>query len=368
MAVIDNFEEKKPFKERVVEGIKKALGATLGRAWRAFKKARYDLAVKIHKATHKRPRKARTKGQRTAAEIFFLFCILVLPIILFLLGYLYVNLSSFALAFQKFDPDTATYAWMGIDNFVNVFNDITSDPRVAPMFGRSLIAYAFSLGIGFPLNIIFAYVIYKKIPASGFFQVVLFLPSIISSMVIVLMFRYFVIYIVPELLVMVGFEHLKDLNLINDINYSFGTQIFYGLWCGFGSQLILYSGAMSRIPDSIVESGKLEGISALREFWSITIPMVWQTITIFLVTGIAGIFTNQLSAFSFFGTAAPDEIQTLGYYFFVKVIPTNSESGEANFSDYPYAAAGGMLFTLVVAPITLIGRWALERFGPNVEL
>ena len=368
MAVTDNFEEKAPFKERVKGAVKAALGATLGRAWRAFRKAWYDLSVKIHNATHKRPRKTRSRKQRTAAEIFFLFCILVLPIVLFLLGYVYVNLSSFALAFQKFDPVTASYTWLGFDNFVQVFNDITSDPLIAPMFGRSLIAYAFSLGIGFPLNIIFAYVIYKKIPAAGFFQVVLFLPSIISSMVIVLMFRYFVTYVVPELLVMIGFESMGDLNLLTDVDTSFGTQIFYGLWCSFGSQLILYSGAMSRIPDSIVESGKLEGISALKEFWFITIPMVWQTITIFLVTGIAGIFTNQLSSFSFYGTRAPYEVQTLGYYFFVKVIPTNAESGEANFNDYPYAAAGGMLFTLVVAPVTLIGRWALERFGPNVEL
>ena len=86
MAVTDNFEEKAPFKERVKGAVKAALGATLGRAWRAFRKAWYDLSVKIHNATHKRPRKTRSRKQRTAAEIFFLFCILVLPIVLFLLG------------------------------------------------------------------------------------------------------------------------------------------------------------------------------------------------------------------------------------------------------------------------------------------
>lgn len=368
MAVVDNFEEKAPLKDRMKEGVKRALGATVGRLWRYLRKGWYDLTVKLHQKTANRPRKARSKKQRTAAEIAFLTCILILPITLFLLGYVYVNLSSFALAFQKYDPETASYAWMGFDNFVNVFKDITSDVRIAPMFGRSLIVYAFSLGVGFPLNIVFAYVIYKKIPAAGFFQVVLFLPSIISSMVISLMFRYFVVYVIPELLVMLGVKGAANINLLFDLKYAFGTQIFYSLWASFGSQLILYSGAMSRIPDSIVESGKLEGISALREFWSITIPMVWQTITIFLVTGIAGIFTSQLSVFNFWGTTAPDEVQTIGYYFFVKVIPTSTEGGEANFSDYPYAAAGGMLFTLIVAPITLVGRWALERFGPNVEL
>lgn len=368
MAAIDNFEEKLPLKTRIKEGAKRVLDVTVGRAWRFIKRKTYDLSVEVHKATHKKPRKVRSKKQRAAAEIAFLTCILILPITLFLLGYVYVNLSSFALAFQKYDPDTASYVWMGFGNFVNVFKDITSDARIAPMFGRSLIVYAFTLCVGFPLNIVFAYVIYKKIPAAGFFQVVLFLPSIISSMVISLMFRYFVVYVIPELFVMLGFKNAANLNLLFDLKYAFGTQIFYSLWASFGSQLILYSGAMSRIPDSIVESGKLEGISALREFWSITIPMVWQTITIFLVTGIAGIFTNQLSVLNFFGTSAPDEVQTIGFYFFVKVIPTGSEGGEANFADYPYAAAGGMLFTLIVAPITLVGRWALERFGPNVEL
>ena len=33
----------------------------------------------------------------------------------------------------------------------------------------------------------------------------------------------------------------------------------------------------------------------------------------------------------------------------------------------PDAAAGGLLFTLVAAPVTLLARWLLEKFGPNVE-
>ena len=48
--------------------------------------------------------------------------------------------------------------------------------------------------------------------------------------------------------------------------------------------------------------------------------------------------------------------------FFVKVA---HESG--GISQYPYAAAGGILFTLVLTPVTLGVRALLEKYGPSED-
>ncbi len=353
-----NRENKKEnFIKRICARIKEGLAGV----WRAVKKFFYDISVAVHNALHRtKPKKTRSMGARKRGEILFLTCLLAYPIAIFFIGYVYVNVNSILLTFQTYDIDAGVFHWSGFDNVKKVITDIVSDPVISPMFVRSLISYVIRMAVGFPLNIIFAFVIYKKIPFAGFFQVILFLPSIISSMVVTLMFKNFVDYIVPAVYEALGIANPP--NLLFDYNTAFGMQNFYTIWVGFGSQLILYSGAMSRIPDSIVEFGELEGITMLKEFWHVTIPMIWQTITIFLVTGVATIFTGQLALFNFYGTNAPTEIQTIGYYFFQKVV-----GDSATFADYPYAAAGGLLFTLVAAPVTLLARWLLEKFGPNVE-
>jgi multiple sugar transport system permease protein len=151
-------------------------------------------------------------------------------------------------------------------------------------------------------------------------------------------------------------------NLLTHPEYAFGVNLFYVVWIGFGSQLILYSGAMSRIPDSLIEFGELEGISLFKEFFHVVVPMIYSTITVFLVTGVSGIFTGQLALYNFYGKEADPDIRTLGYHFFIMVL-----GEEARYVDYPYASAAGLLFTFVAAPITLVARHLLEKYGPQVE-
>lgn len=292
-------------------------------------------------------------------EILFIAVITAIPILLFVFGYVYVNISAIFLAFQEFDQATYSFYWVGLDNIIKVASDLLYDDLISPMLGRSLVAYASNLLIGLPLNLIFAYVIYKKMPGHVFFQIVLFLPSMVSSMVVTLMFQYSVDYILPEL--MMKLFRYEMPNLLFEVDLIFPTLLFYRIWAGFGSALILYSGAMSAIPESIVESVQLDGITPLKEFWYITLPLIWKTVSVFLVVEISGIFGEKLALLNFYGKKADTNVQTLGYYFFQTII--NDES----FASYPYASASGILFTIITVPITLLSRWAFDKFGPSTE-
>jgi ABC-type sugar transport system permease subunit len=192
------------------------------------------------------------------------------------------------------------------------------------------------------------------VPGSGFFRVILFLPSIISSLVVSLMFRYFV---------EVALAQLIGRNLLGDKATSFATMVFYCVWAGFGSAILIYTSAMSKIDESIVEYGELEGMTLLQEFWYVTLPLVYPTFTIFMVSGIAALFTNQASLFNFYGTGAKPHMQTLGYIFFVKIMKSEAVS----YAQYPYASAAGLLFTIVATPVTLVVKWALEKYGPSTD-
>jgi ABC-type sugar transport system permease subunit len=219
---------------------------------------------------------------------------------------------------------------------------------------NSITLYLVGLLVSTPLNLIFSFFLYKKVPGSGFFRVVLFLPSIITSLVVSLMFRYFVENALSEL---IGF------NLLTKKATGFGTLVFYCVWSGFGSGILIYTSAMSKIDESIVEYGELEGMTLLQEFWYVTLPLVYPTFTIFMVSGIASLFTAQAAAFNFYGTGARADMQTLGYIFFVRIM----KSVAVSYVQYPYSSAAGFLFTLVATPVTLLVKWALEKYGPSTD-
>ena len=308
--------------------------------------------------------------QARIKETVFVWVFLALPLLQFLIFYVGVNFNSIILSFQEYVTVKVDGEWRGeyvfltenlFRNFENVISDLFNNIEMSLIVKNSFTAYLVLTCVGLPLNILFAYVIYKKIPAAGFFQAVLYLPHIINSVVISTMFYKFVSESLPNFC-----QYVLNIPFPNDImnasDTAFFMNLFYAVWVGFGMQLILYSGAMGRIPDSLIEYGALEGISQFREFFQIILPLIYPTITVFLVTGIAGIFTNQLYLYNFYREGASAYIKTMGYELYIKIIGSHSTP-----YDYPYASAAGVMFTVLVAPITLLAKHLLEKYGPNVE-
>jgi ABC-type sugar transport system permease subunit len=284
-----------------------------------------------------------------------LFCwsIVILPIIQFLVFYVYVNFNSIMLAFKEYKisldplvPDTIS--WIGFKNFTDVWRDLFSaGGDLLYMTGNSLIRFLVNLLL-MPIKWLFAYAIWKKIPASGFFKVVLFLPSIIPGLIWTTVFRHILL------------DGLAPWDLLS-ADKAMTTDIVYASWLGLTTSMILYWGQMSNISPSVIESAKIDGAGDLRIFIKIVFPVIYPTITIFIVQMIPTFFSNQGHLFEFFGAGAPEKTWTLGYYFFVQVI------SESSMPFYPYASAAGLIFTLIAAPLTLFVRWAMEKFGPSED-
>ena len=178
-------------------------------------------------------------------------------------------------------------------------------------------------------------------------------PSILSAVVMVTMFKYFAEFAIPELF------HLES-GLLGNADTKLGTIIFYNVWIGFGTQVLMYSGAMNGIDPSVMEAARLDGASPVREFFSIILPLIFPTVQTFLVTGVATAFTNQINLVAFDGLWAKPQNMTIGYYLFGKAeAATNYE--------LPVLATFGVCLTLIAAPLTLLTRWALDKFGPSVD-
>lgn len=292
-------------------------------------------------------------------EIIFLCCIFALPILSKLIFYFGTAFQSISLAFKKWDGKDYVYA--GLVNFKAVFSDLANDVILKTSLKNTVTYYLVDTFISIPISLFCSYAVVKKVPGSGFIKVIFFLPSIISSVVMVMMFKYFCDYPLTEwILKMTG---KKELYLFQQQNTAYLMIIIYGLWTGFASGLVLYLGAMTRVPDGVTDAAKIDGCGYLSEFWHVTMPTVYSTLSVFLVTGLVSIFTGGGAVYTFHLDAAPSSTYTMGYYLFVKVWGGTSSASV----DYPYASALGLLITLVAAPLTFLLKYVLEHVGPQEE-
>ena len=224
---------------------------------------------------------------------------------------------------------------------------------------NSLKMYVISLFISFPLSILFSYYLFKRFSGHKILRFIVMLPNIISAFIICLLFKKFVESTLPNVMRDLGFPSFP--NLITDNRYMFGTTVFYMIWISFSGALIIYPNAMNGIPDDIIEQSKIDGINNdFQELWYIVLPLIFPTISTFLITGFAAILTTEGPLVAFFMYSAPSSVYNMGYYYLVQV-----KTG--NIINYPQLAAGGLLLTIVVAPLTYLLKYVLEKFGPEAE-
>lgn len=312
----------------------------------------------------------RKKIAKKAKKAGFVISIITYPLILFAVFYVYVNFNSILMAFQDIKA-TGERVFIGFDNFARFWNGMfaTKEDRgqVGIALTNSLIIYIVSLVICMPLYIFFSYLLYKKCFMHKTIRAVAMIPQIISGFVICMLFVNFISGDSAPMMEIFRRLHIfldpsgEPYDLLYSSKYALGTTIFYSIWLSFGTNLIVYPNAMKEINPEVVESSRLDGVSTtIQDLRYIVLPLIFPTISTFLITGLAAIFSNSGSVLAFYNTDAPDYVLNMGY-FYNRMIILNS------VTNYPTLAAGGLIMTAFVAPATLLLRWALEKFGPTTE-
>ena len=151
-------------------------------------------------------------------EYGFITAVLFYPLLLFIVFYIVVNFNSFLLAFQKVNSDY-TYVFNGFENFKQVFNDFFSktNKMLSIAFFNSILRFILITALGMPFNLLFGYMIFRKWRGTGAFRLIVMLPSIISGMLMALMFQK-LMYALPSMMKTIGIEIPKFM--------SYGKYVF----------------------------------------------------------------------------------------------------------------------------------------------
>ncbi len=314
----------------------------------------YALKVLIHNAYRKNhPKKASTLRKDKVKDYIFYCLLMVIPLVMFVIVNFVIGGQAIFLGFQEYDAITDEFVGMSVSNFKQLFQDL-STPRMVNMLELSLISWSASTIICNIIPITFSFYVYKKFLGHNVFKILLFLPTLFSSMITVSLFKMICNRVIPEL-----FDIPALLTLSSDT--MFGTLLFYSLWSGLGGGLLTHLAVMNAIDPSISESAQLDGVGFYGELWHIVLPSCYRVLTLGLVTSFAGIFTGSLNLFAFVGKAEPAKSTLLGHHFYVLTLDATMDA------DYAYLSAWGLLITAICTPITLALRHVINKYGPSEE-
>jgi len=306
--------------------------------------------------------KKKTPLKKKTKQRIFIILMLAYPVLQFILFFGYVNFDTILLTFQKFSWSEGKYIYSGFDNYGMFFDRVINDPWTRRTIINSLFYMPVNSLIILPLSMAFSYFLFKKVPLSGFFRVVYFLPSILPIVVMTMAFSFtFDSNLGPVNDIYKWFFGMFDSNVI--VPSWFGSyptnqiMIFvYGIWVGLGFNIILMTAAIARIPDELMEYGQLEGIGFFREFRTIVVPLIWPTVVTTFVLGMTSVFTALLQPLFLTPTSPDTNTIALAIY--------NSVLQNENIA---YMATFGLILSLIGLPIILLTRNTLSKFYAEVD-
>lgn len=283
----------------------------------------------------------------------FVASILIIPIAVFLVFWLYVNFDSILLSFQREVYEGGNmHLEFSLDNFKRVYEGFFKDRTLLLAFRNTLLFYLVSVIVVFPLSLLMAYFIYKKIRMYKFFRVIAYIPNIITSAALVALYKYTFMMGGPyDAILRATGESFKD---PFDGSSALIMLLIYNIIFGFGGNMVILGGAMNSINADCLEAGEIDGCNWFQELTYLILPMIWPTISTMLILGFAGFMsaTGPILAM----TPNNGETFTLSYILY------SYATGVGFYGqDIYYASAVGLAMTLITFPLVILMRKLLNK-------
>jgi multiple sugar transport system permease protein len=285
-----------------------------------------------------RPRLSRKRREWLAAYLFLLPDVIGLFIFLGIPMFLALSLGFFEV------DGFGGYHYIGLENYRNMFND--------PLFRGSLKVTAKYVLILVPgiyiIGLSLALLVKQKLPLVPLFRGMLFLPNVVSLVVIGLVWQFLLVDrlgLVNKLLVRLGFD---GRSWLGEPKLALGSLLFITFWFLMGYYMLIFLAGLQEIPKEYYEAARIDGASAWSSFRDITLPLLKPTSFFILltstVTAVAGGQGFDLVYVMTQGGPA-NSTNLIIYYIYQQAF---------QFSHYGYAAAMASFLVVVLVFLTAI--------------
>lgn len=199
-------------------------------------------------------------------------------------------IQSLQYSFYKWDGITAA-VWVGFENYLSFF----TDPVLRSTLGNVLVLIVFFAVLPIALGLLSAALITTgKRPGMAIYRWIFFLPQVLTSVVIALLFKrmYAPEGPINEALRAIGLDALTK-NWLGDFTWALPAVGLIGTWVTFGFCMVLFIAGASSISPELYEAARMDGAGPVREFFAVTLPGLRGQIAVALTLTI----TAALRAF-----------------------------------------------------------------------
>ncbi|MFM9328177.1 carbohydrate ABC transporter permease [Paenibacillus mesotrionivorans] len=249
--------------------------------------------------------------------------------------------------------------FVGLDNFRQLFQDGQFWDSVINTFvyaGGKLI-------ITLPLSLVLAVLLNRGLRGRHFLRAVYFMPTVISSAVIaVVFFNIFNSYngILNQ--------YLMKWNIVDrsvdwlGADLAMLTTILVAVWGAVGNYMLLFIAGLQNIPEDVYESAALDGANKPQQFWFITLPMLGPVLQMVIMLAIINALKGYESIMVFTEGGPIGKTEVMFLYVYKLFFPI---AGQGNLVEQQmgYGSAAGFVTALIVGSITLIYQLASKRLN-----
>jgi N-acetylglucosamine transport system permease protein len=202
-------------------------------------------------------------------------------LILYSVFVLYPYARAIYISMTSWRGTSSNMPWVGLDNYRRLLNE-TRFMDALTRNGQLLIVLPIAtIGIALLFAALFTQGGKGKgVAGSGFYRIVFFFPQVISAVIVGMLFSY--VYspntgLLNGILRNVGLDSLTR-PWLGDPKTILWAIAAVAVWSGVGFYMVIFIASMQSIPTSFYEAAVLDGAGRGRQFFDITLPLMWETI------------------------------------------------------------------------------------------
>ncbi|MDR1353019.1 MAG: sugar ABC transporter permease [Treponema sp.] len=205
-----------------------------------------------------------------------------------------------------------------------------------------------------PLGFILAYILSRKIvKGTDFFQTMIYLPNVISPVIIGILFKSF--YWNSDSVYMEILRTVSPNASYNVLEHPMIPVLVVMLWMYTGMYVIIFLANIQRIDTSVIEAAKIDGATEGQTLWHIILPALSGVIVTCAILAISGSLKSfdLLYVMTNGGPAGKTRVLSLFMY----------DMAFRGSPNYPLANAISTIMVLISFALIIITRAAEAKFG-----
>ena len=254
------------------------------------------------------------------------FCFNTLPLIKGVI-YSFTNFRGYG----EFD-------WVGIRNYTDLFTDARVGKSYLFTFKLAIVATI----VVNVLSLVLALGLNSKIKFKSALRGMYFVPNILGALVVGYIFNYFLTYIIPAVVKMMGG---KGDSILASSKWAWVAIVIVCAWQSVAMNTIIYISGLQTVPEDVYEAGSLDGATGWKKFKNLTFPLILPFFTINMVLCMKNFLMvfDQIMALTKGGPAQSTESISFLIY-------NNGMAG----GQFGFQSANAVVFFVVIVVISVL--------------